>query len=173
MKLKKFPLIILFCLLSSAVVIFLYVMGFSFLTIPPKSAEDLLDEHLKEDNLSQLEEGSGESLVSAILTPKLSYFQFMLSFSANLKNDKNIMNMEIALSTFKGEFYMARLKHHEPALRRVILDNLAETPENEARTKKGKEKLSQKLLSEINLKLEILNEEPAIEGVHFTAFAIR
>ena len=83
------------------------------------------------------------------------------------------MNMEIALSTFKGEFYMARLKHHEPALRRVILDNLAETPENEARTKKGKEKLSQKLLSEINLKLEILNEEPAIEGVHFTAFAIR
>ena len=28
-------------------------------------------------------------------------------------------------------------------------------------------------LSEINSKLESLSEEPAIEGVHFTAFAIR
>ena len=45
--------------------------------------------------------------------------------------------------------------------------------EVEARTKEGKEKLSEKLLSEINLKLEMLSEDPAIEGVHFTAFAIR
>ena len=173
MKLKKFPLIILFCFLSSGVVVFLYIIGFNSLTTPPKSAEDLLEEHLKEDDLTQLVEGSGDGLVSAILPPKLSYFQFQLSFSANLKNDKNIMNMEIALSTFEGEFYMARLKHHEPALRRVILDNIAETPENEARTKEGKEKLSEKLLLEINLKLEMLSEDPAIEGVHFTAFAIR
>ena len=32
---------------------------------------------------------------------------------------------------------------------------------------------AQKLLSEINAELESLSEEPAIEGVHFTAFAIR
>ena len=130
MKLRQFPLIVLFCLLSSSVVVFLYIIGFNFLTIPPKSAEDLLEEHLNEDDLTQLVEGTGDGLVSAILPPKISYFQFQLSFSANLKNDKNIMNMEIALSTFEGEFYMARLKHHEPAIRRVILDNIAETPEN-------------------------------------------
>ena len=130
MKLRKFPLIILFCLLSSVLVVFLYIVGFNVLTIPPKSAEDLLEEHLKDDDLAPLVEDSGDGLVSAILPPKLSYFQFQLSFSANLKNDKNIMNMEIALSTFEGEFYMARLKHHEPAIRRVILDNIAETPEN-------------------------------------------
>ena len=40
-------------------------------------------------------------------------------------------------------------------------------------TKIGKENLAQKLLSEINGKLESLSEDPAIEGVHFTAFAIR
>ena len=51
----------------------------------------------------------------------------------------------------------------------LILDIFA----NRARTKEGKEKLSEKLLLEINLKLEMLSEDPAIEGVHFTAFAIR
>ena len=39
-------------------------------------------------------------------------------------------------------------------------------------TKIGKENLAQKLLSEINTKLESLSEDPAIEGVHFTAFAL-
>ena len=173
MRLKKIPLIILFCLLASAVVIFLYIMGFNFLTIPPKSSEALLEEHMQEDNLSSLEDENGGGILEAIIAPRLSYFTFVLSFSANLKNDKNIMNMEVALSTFEGEFYLARLTHHEPALRRVILDTLSETPEESARTKKGKDELAAKLLSEINLKLEFLSEKPAIEGVHFTAFAVR
>ena len=55
----------------------------------------------------------------------------------------------------------------------MILDTLSETPEESARTKKGKDELAAKLLSEINLKLEFLSEKPAIEGVHFTAFAVR
>jgi flagellar basal body-associated protein FliL len=173
MKLKKFPIIIALSILSSLLVVLLYFMGFNVLSTPPKSAEELLELHLTEDNQTLSENDESGGLVSAILPPKLSYFQFMLSFSANLKDDKNIMNMEVALSTFKGEFYMARLKHHEPALRRVILDTLSETPEDEARTKLGKEELSEILLLEINLKLENLAEEPAIEGVHFTSFAIR
>jgi len=173
MKLKKFPIIIALSILSSLLVVLLYFMGFNLLSTPPKSAEELLELHLTEDNQTLSEDDGSGGLVSAILPPKLSYFQFMLSFSANLKDDKNIMNMEVALSTFKGEFYLARLKHHEPALRRVILDILSETPEDEARTKLGKEELSEILLLEINLKLENLAEEPAIEGVHFTSFAIR
>ena len=84
------------------------------------------------DNVSSEENINEDGLVSALLPPKLSYFQFQLSFSANFKNDKNIMNTEIALSTFEGEFYIARIKHHEPALRRVILDTIAETPEQDA-----------------------------------------
>ena len=174
MRLKKIPLIILFCLLASAVVIFLYIMGFNFLTIPSKSSETLLEEHMQEDNLSSsLEDENGGGILEAIIAPRLSYFSFLLSFSANLKDDKNIMNMEVSLSTFEGEFYLARLTHHEPALRRVILDTLSETPEESARTKEGKNELAAKLLSEINLKLEFLSEKPAIEGVHFTAFAVR
>ena len=173
MKLKKFPLIMLFCLLASVIVILLYIMGFNTLTIPPKSSEALLEEHMQEDNLSPVDEENGGGILGSIIAPRLTYFPFILSFSANLKGDKNIMNMEVALSTFEGEFYMARLTHHEPALRRIILDTLSEIPEESARTKKGKDELAAKLLYEINLKLELLSEKPAIEGVHFTAFAVR
>ena len=170
---KKIPILIVLCATASILVILFYLLGYNVLTVPPKSSEQLLEEHLQIDNVSSEENIDEDGLVSALLPPKLSYFQFQLSFSANFKNDKNIMNTEIALSTFEGEFYLARIKHHEPALRRVILDTIAETPEEDARTKIGKEKLAHTLLSEINSKLESLSEDPAIEGVHFTAFAIR
>ena len=173
MILKKIPLLIILCITSSVLTILFYLFSFNFFATPPKTSKELLEEHLKIDNISTEDSVGEDGLVSVILTPKLSYFQFQLSFSANFKNDKNIMNTEIALSTFKGEFYMARIKHHEPALRRVILDTIAETPEENARTKQGKEKLAEKLLYEINSKLESLSEDPAIEGVHFTTFAIR
>ena len=173
MKFKKIPILILLCATASTLVVLLYLVSYNVLTVPPKTSEQLLEEHLQIDNVSLEENINKDGLVSALLPPKLSYFQFQLSFSANFKNDKNIMNTEIALSTFENEFYLARIKHHEPALRRVILDTIAETPEQDARTKIGKENLAQKLLSEINGKLESLSEDPAIEGVHFTAFAIR
>ena len=173
MILKKIPLLIILCFTSSILTILFYLFSFNFFATPPKTSKELLEEHLKTDNISSEDSVGEDGLVSAILTPKLSYFQFQLSFSANFKNDKNIMNTEIALSTFEGEFYMARIKHHEPALRRVILDTIAETPEEDARTKIGKERLAEKLLYEINEKLENLSEDPLIEGVHFTAFAIR
>jgi hypothetical protein len=119
-------------------------MGFNTLTIPPKSSEALLEEHMQEDNLSPVDEENGGGILDSIIAPRLTYFPFILSFSANLKDDKNIMNMEVALSTFEGEFYLARLTHHEPALRRIILDTLSEIPEESARTKKkGKMNLLQ------------------------------
>ena len=173
MILKKIPFLIILCITASILTILFYLFSFNFFTTPPKTSKELLEEHLQTDNISSQESIDENGLVSAILPPKLSYFQFLLSFSANFKNDENIMNTEIALSTFKGEFYMARIKHHEPALRRVILDTIAETSEEDARTKEGKERLAKKLLHEINSKLESLSEDPAIEGVHFTAFAIR
>ena len=136
-----------------------FVVCYNVLTVPPKTSEQLLEDHFQIDNISSEENIDEDGLVSALLPPKLSYFQFQLSFSANFKNDKNIMNTEIALSTFEGEFYLARIKHHEPALRRVILDTIAETPEEDARTKIGKENLAHKLLSEINSKFLVLHKK--------------
>ena len=132
MILKKIPLLIILCITASILTILFYLFGFNFFATPPKTSKELLEEHLQIDKISSEKSVGEDGLVSAILPPKLSYFQFQLSFSANFKNDKNIMNTEIALSTFKGEFYMARIKHHEPALRRIILDTIAETPEEAA-----------------------------------------
>ena len=55
---------------------------------------------------------------------------------------------------------MAKIKHHEPALRRVILDTIAETPEEDARTKIGKETLLKnyymKLMQNLKIYLKTL-----------------
>ena len=83
------------------------------------------------------------------------------------------MNIELALATLEGEGYHARLKHHEPALSKVVLATMSETPEELIRTKKLKEEFALNLLNAINLKLEELEEDPAIESVNFSAFAIR
>ena len=72
MKLKKFPIIIALSILSSLIVALLYFMGFNLLTTPPKTAEELLELHLTEDNQTLSEDDGGDGLVSALLPPKLS-----------------------------------------------------------------------------------------------------
>ena len=96
---KRIPILIVLCASASILVILFYLLGYNVLTVPPKSSEQLLEDHLQIDNVSSEENIDKDGLVSALLPPKLSYFQFQLSFSANFKNDKNIMNTEIALST--------------------------------------------------------------------------
>ncbi len=173
MNKRKIPFILMgLCIFSSITIIILYALGFRIFTTPELTPQELLELELAEDNSSSEEIEDG-GLVAALLPPKLTYFQFILSFTSNFKNDKNIMNMELALATFEGEGYHARLKHHEPALRRVVLDTMAEIEEESVKTKKGKDDLASILLSQINLKLEQLKEDPAIESVHFSSFAIR
>jgi flagellar basal body-associated protein FliL len=169
---KKSLILLILSVTSSIIVIFLYFIGFNIFSTPKLTPSELLEQQLNNDNES-INIDDGTSLVDVFLEPKLSYFQFVLSFSSNFKGDNNIMNMELALSTFEGENYHARLTHHEPALRRVVLDTMSETEEDLVRTKKGKEALALTLLLAINNKLESLQEEPAIEEVHFSSFAIR
>tara|TARA_Y100000746_G_C15135663_1_gene298655 strand:+ start:35 stop:556 length:522 start_codon:yes stop_codon:yes gene_type:complete len=173
MNKRKIPFILMgLCIFSSIMILVLYILGFRIFTSPELTPKELLEQELAEDNSSS-DKNEDLGLVAALLPPKLTYFQFVLSFTSNFKNDKNIMNMELALATFEGEGYHARLKHHEPALRRVVLDTMAEIEEESVKTKKGKDDLASILLSQINLKLEQLEEDSAIESVHFSSFAIR
>ena len=173
LKLKIPYILTILSVISSITIAVLYYVGFNIFSKPEPTPQELLEQKLQEGNSTIIEEDSGGGLVDALLPPKLSYFQFVLSFSSNLKHDNNIMNIELALATFEGEGYHARLKHHEPALRKIVLDTMSETPEELIRTKKGKEEFALNLLNAINLKLEALEEEPAIESVHFSSFAIR
>ena len=172
-KSKSTLILILSSIFSSIIVITLFILFFNIISQPKPTPEELLELELSSSNETAIVSSEDGGLADFILPPKLEYFQFLSSFSANMKNDSNIMNTEIALSTFEGEFYFERLKHHEPALRKVILDTIADSEESIIRTRKGKQQLAETLLQEINNKLIALGEEPKIEEVHFSSFAIR
>ena len=174
LKNKSTLILIFISILSSIIVIFLFVIFFNIFSEPKPTPKELLELKLSNSNGEEkIKDENGNGLANLLIPPKLSYFQFVLSFSANMKNDTNIMNTEIALSTFEGDNYKARLTHHEPALRKVILDTIADISEDLIRTQKGKQELASKLLIVINDKLLQLGEDPKIEEVHFSSFAIR
>ena len=172
-KNKSTLILILACIFSSIAVIVLFVTFFNIFAQTQPTSEELLALELSNANETEIITSEGGGLTNFIIPPKLQYFQFMASFSANMKNDSNIMNTEIALSTFEGDYYFERLKHHEPALRKIILDTIADFEESLIRSKKGKQELAETLLQEIQNKLVALGEEPKIEEVHFSSFAIR
>ena len=97
LKDKSKILIIGISSLSSIVVIIFFVTFFNILTKPQPTAEELLELELSDENVTTESSVEAGGLVAVLLPPKLSYFQFILSFSANMKNDTNIMNTEIAL----------------------------------------------------------------------------
>ena len=172
-KNKSTLILILACIFSSIAVIVLFVTFFNIFSQTQPTSEELLALELSNANETEIITSEDGGLANFIIPPKLKYFQFMASFSANMKNDSNIMNTEIALSTFEGDYYFERLKHHEPALRKIILDTIADFEESLIRSKKGKQELAETLLQEIQNKLVALGEEPKIKEVHFSSFAIR
>ena len=87
---KKIPILIVLSATASILVILFYLLGYNVLTVPPKSSEQLLKDHLQIDNVSLEENIDEDGLVSALLPPKLSYFQFQLSFSANFNQKYKI-----------------------------------------------------------------------------------
>ena len=59
---------------------------------------------------------------------------------------------------------------HQLALRSVILSVISDFSEEGISGSEGKDALSEKLLKEMNAKLESLKEFPGIEGVYFYKF---
>jgi hypothetical protein len=51
MILKKIPLLIILCIASSILIILFYLFSFNFFATPPKTSKELLEEHLKTDNI--------------------------------------------------------------------------------------------------------------------------
>ena len=49
---KKIPILIVLCATASILVILFYLLGYNVLTVPPKTSEQLLEEHCQIDNLS-------------------------------------------------------------------------------------------------------------------------
>ena len=84
-------------ILSSFIVITLFILFFNIFSQPKPTPEELLELELSSSNETAIVSSKDGGLADFILPPKLEYFQFLSSFSANMKNDSNIMNTEIAL----------------------------------------------------------------------------
>ena len=52
---KKIPILIVLCVTASILVVLFYLLSFNILTVPPKTSEQLLEEHLQMDNVSSEE----------------------------------------------------------------------------------------------------------------------
>jgi flagellar FliL protein len=90
-----------------------------------------------------------------------------------LKNSKKFLQISVGVSTQYDEKVIEMVDQHQLALRSVILSVISDFSEEEISGSDGKNALSEKLLKEMNAKLESLKEFPGIEGVYFTSFVVQ
>ena len=102
-----------------------------------------------------------------------TYFEFPGDFTTNLKNSKKFLQISVGVSTQYDEKVIEMVDQHQLALRSVILSVISDFSEEEISGSEGKNALSEKLLKEMNAKLESLKEFPGIEGVYFTSFVVQ
>ncbi len=83
------------------------------------------------------------------------------------------MQVSIAASTRHDGRVIQWLALHELAIRSAILDELANTPEEDAFTVEGKERLQVRLTSAINHVLEENEGFGGVDAVHFRSFLVQ
>lgn len=101
------------------------------------------------------------------------YYNFEGSFTSNLKDSEAMVQLSLAASTRRDGRMLMWLKEHELAIRSAILVVLGDTPEADAVTPEGKERLQQRLTAAIN---KVLVEEEGfggVDAVHFQTFVVQ
>ena len=137
----------------------------------PKVKENQ-DKNTEEDN----EEGmitKNVKTVPDVDAYETTYFEFPGDFTTNLKNSKKFLQISVGVSTQYDEKVIEMVDQHQLALRSVILSVISDFSEESISGSEGKNALSEKLLKEMNAKLESLKEFPGIEGVYFTSFVVQ
>ena len=112
-------------------------------------------------------EGEGGSLY------KTSYYAFTEDFTSNLKNSSSLVQINIACSTRRDGRVLMWLKKHELAIRSEILVVLADTPEEDAFTPEGKDRLQKRLTSAINTVLNDTEGFGGVDQVYFKSFLVQ
>ena len=134
----------------------------------------------KEDQEKKTEENNEEGIITKNVKTvpdvdayETTYFEFPGDFTTNLKNSKKFLQISVGVSTQYDEKVIEMVDQHQLALRSVILSVISDFSEESISGSEGKNALSQKLLKEMNAKLETLKEFPGIEGVYFTSFVVQ
>ena len=104
---------------------------------------------------------------------KTSYYNFAEDFTSNLKNSSSLVQLSLACSTRRDGRVLMWLKKHELAIRSEILVVLADTPEEDAFTPDGKERLQKRLTAAINKVLTETEGFGGVDQVYFKSFLVQ
>lgn len=118
-------------------------------------------------------EGAGEVEGDGGSEYKTSYYNFAEDFTSNLKNSSSLVQISLACSTRRDGRVLMWLKKHELAIRSQVLVVLADTPEEDAFTPEGKERLQKRLTDAINKVLTEAEGFGGVDKVYFKSFLVQ
>lgn len=104
---------------------------------------------------------------------RTSYYNFTEDFTSNLKNSSALVQISIACSTRRDGRVLMWVRKHELAIRSEILVVLADTPEEDAFTPEGKERLQKRLARAINKVLTQTEGFGGVDAVYFKSFLVQ
>ena len=148
-------------------------------------------EHAKEDNSPKLirkgdedpyapkadgKEGEGAGLEvdgEGGSEYRTAYYSFSEDFTSNLRNSDALVQMSLAASTRRDGRVLLWMKKHELAIRSAMLAVLADTPEEDAFTIEGKQRLQHRLTAAINKVLTDTEGFGGVDAVYFKSFLVQ
>ncbi len=104
---------------------------------------------------------------------RTSYYNFTEDFTSNLRNSSALVQISLACSTRRDGRVLMWLKKHELAIRSEILVVLADTPEEDAFTPEGKQRLQQRMAETINQVLTQTEGFGGVDQVYFKSFLVQ
>lgn len=99
-----------------------------------------------------------------------SYYEFPGPFTANLRNSRHFVQVQIAVSTQYDEQVIVNVKSHEPAIRGAIIATLSDCTDGDIIGVEAKNRLAEKVRDAINVVLEKKTRFGGVEEVSFTSF---
>ena len=112
-------------------------------------------------------DGEGGSLY------RTAYYSFSDEFTSNLKESQALVQVSLAASTRRDGRVLMWMKKHELAIRSAMLAVLAETPEQDAYTVEGKDRLEKRLTAAINKVLTETEGFGGVDAVYFKSFLVQ
>ncbi|MCB2065238.1 MAG: flagellar basal body-associated FliL family protein [Erythrobacter sp.] len=104
---------------------------------------------------------------------RTAYYTFEEGFTSNLADSPGLLQVSLAASTHYDGRVIQWMGEHELAIRSAILVELANTPEDDAYTVEGKERLKQRLVAAINRVLEEEEGFGGVDAVYFQGFIVQ
>lgn len=104
---------------------------------------------------------------------RTAYYTFTDEFTSNLKDSPSLVQLSLACSTHRDGRVLQWLKKHELAIRSAVLVVLADTPDTDAHTALGKERLQKRLTAAINKVLTDTEGFGGVDQVYFRSFLVQ